>query len=98
VIRKNEAAIAAAAFFSNVDVVNVSASNEKNPMQVAGASLYKELLQHRLTKTIPWFLTLIGAAQDAMSGRGGVLLSVLEVPREVQRLAELRRGRDRQPR
>jgi hypothetical protein len=35
VIRKNEAAIAAA-FFSNVDVVNVSAADEKNQVQVAG--------------------------------------------------------------
>jgi hypothetical protein len=66
VIRKNEAAIAAA-FFSNVDVVNVSAADEKNKIQIAGADLYKQLLQHRLTKTIPWFLTLIGAAQDAMT-------------------------------
>lgn len=66
VIRKNEGA-AAAAFFSNMDVVNVSAVNDKNPVQVLGAQLYKELLQHRLTKTIPWFLTLLGALQDAMT-------------------------------
>jgi hypothetical protein len=31
----------------------------------AGADLMQELLQHRLTKTIPWFLTLMGAYQDA---------------------------------
>lgn len=66
VIRKTEAAIAAA-FFANVDVVNLSAANEKDPKQVTGSKFYKELLQHRLTKTIPWFLTLIGGAQDALT-------------------------------
>ncbi len=66
VIRKNEAA-AASAYFSNVDVVNVAASNEKNQAQVLGAALYKELLQYRLTKSIPWFLTCIGGYQDAMT-------------------------------
>lgn len=66
VIRKNEAA-AAAAYFSNVDVVNVAASNERDPKQVMAAKLYKELLQYRLTKSIPWFMTLIGGFQDAMT-------------------------------
>jgi hypothetical protein len=66
VIRKNEAS-AAAAFFSNLDVVNVDPSNEKDPKQVFGAQLYKALLQYRLTKSIPWFMTLIGGFQDAMT-------------------------------
>lgn len=66
VIRKNEAA-AAAAFFSNLDVVNLDPSNEKDPRQVFGAQLYKALLQYRLTKSIPWFITLIGGFQDAMT-------------------------------
>lgn len=66
VIRKNEGA-AAAAFFSNMDVVNIAPVNGKNAVQVLGAQLYKELLQHRLTKTIPWFMTLLGALQDAMT-------------------------------
>ncbi len=69
-IRKNEAA-AAAAFFSNLDVVNISAENDKNPAQVSASKLYKALLQYRLTKQapigIPWFLTLIGGLQDAMT-------------------------------
>lgn len=72
VIRKNEAA-AATAYFANVDVVNVSPSNEKNEMQVVGAAVYKELLQYRLTKTIPWFLTAMGALQDALTV--GVVIS-----------------------
>lgn len=66
VIRKNEAA-AAAAYFSNVDVVNVAASNAKDEQQDLAAKLYKELLQYRLTKSIPWFMTLIGGFQDAMT-------------------------------
>ncbi len=66
VIRKNEAA-AAAAYFSNVEVVNIDPSNERDPRQVFGAELYKVLLQYRLTKSIPWFLTLIGGFQDAMT-------------------------------
>jgi hypothetical protein len=35
--------------------------------------MYKELLQYRLTKTIPWFQTLIGALQDATTV--GVVIS-----------------------
>lgn len=66
VIRKNEAA-AAAAFFSNIDVVNLDPANEKDMKQVFGAQLYKALLQYRLTKSIPWFLTLIGGFQDAQT-------------------------------
>jgi hypothetical protein len=66
VIRKNEAA-AAAAFFSNIDVVNIDPSNQKDLKQVFGAQLYKALLQYRLTKSIPWFMTLIGGFQDAMT-------------------------------
>jgi len=64
VMRKNEAA-AAAAFFSNVDRMNVSAVNEADKMQRASAEIMKELLQYRLTKSIPFFQTLIGALQDA---------------------------------
>jgi hypothetical protein len=66
VIRKNEAAMAAA-FFSNMDVVNVQPANDKDPKQVLASKLHKELLQYRLTKSVPWFLTLIGAGQDAMT-------------------------------
>jgi len=64
VVRKNEAA-AAAAFFSNMDVVDVTAVNQSDRESVASAHIMKEILQYRLTKTIPWFLTLIGGLQDA---------------------------------
>ena len=55
---------AAAAFFSSEDVVNVEAENPQDPMQSASAQVMRELMQYRLTKTIPWFLTMVGAFQD----------------------------------
>lgn len=70
VIRKNEAA-ASAAFFTNPDVLSIAAENDKDDRQVLGAQFYKALLQHRLTKPspvgIPWYLTLIGGFQDALT-------------------------------
>lgn len=72
VIRKNEAAMATA-YFSNVDVMNVAAADEKNPEQVMSATMYKHLVQYRLTKSIPWFLTAVGALQDASTV--GVVIS-----------------------
>lgn len=62
-VRKGEAA-SAAAFFSNEDVVNIRAQDDDDPQQRASAEINKQLLQYRLTKTIPWFLTLVGARQD----------------------------------
>jgi hypothetical protein len=64
VVRKNEAA-AAAAFFANVDVVSVEPENDADGAQVASAELMNELLNYRLTKTIPWYMLLIGALQEA---------------------------------
>src|SRR5271167_3363252 len=63
VIRKNEAA-AAAAFFSNLDVVDVAASNQSVKEELVSAEVTKQLLQYRLTKTIPWFAFLLGSFQD----------------------------------
>lgn len=62
-IRNNEAA-AAAAFFTNQDVVSLEAQNPADEMQQASSEVMKELLQYRLTKTIKWFMTCIGAFQD----------------------------------
>jgi len=64
VVRKNEAA-AAAAFFANVDVVSIEPENDADPLQVASAELLNELVNYRLTKTIPWYMILIGALQEA---------------------------------
>lgn len=66
VLRKNEAT-AALAFFSNPDVTTIDPVNPDDEMQVASAGVMKELLQYRLTKTIPWFLTSIGGFQDSMN-------------------------------
>lgn len=65
-IRKNEA-IAAEAFFSTKDVVSIEAEDDEDEQQQASAAIMLELLQYRLTKSIPWFLTLVGAYQDALS-------------------------------
>lgn len=63
-VRKDEAATAAA-FFSTADIMSVQAEDETNPLQAANAVLMREILNYRLTRTIPWFLTCMGARQDA---------------------------------
>jgi hypothetical protein len=64
IIRKNEAA-AAAAFFSNMDLIDVDPMNGEEKSEVVSAAVTKELLQYRLTKSIPWFQITVGAIQDA---------------------------------
>jgi hypothetical protein len=64
VIRKNEAA-GAAAFFSNADIISTEAANASDPQQVASAAMMKELLQFRLKKSIKWYQNVMGALQDA---------------------------------
>ena len=66
VIRKNEAA-AAAAFFSNMEVVDVNASDQTDKAQVMSADVMKSLLQYRLTRTIPWYQIVQGGIQDAQT-------------------------------
>src|SRR6266480_359374 len=66
VIRRHEAT-AAMAFFSNPDVTSIDPVDQDDDEQIASAEIMKELLQYRLTKSIPWFLTAIGAFQDAMT-------------------------------
>lgn len=63
-IAKYEAA-AAAAFFSNSDIVSIEPENPSDKMEIASAESYKKLIQYRLTKSIPWYPTLLGAFQDA---------------------------------
>ena len=75
VIRKNEAA-AAEAFFSTNDVVKMAPENDNDPVQLASAAVMSELLQYRLTKTLPWFQIIIGAYQDAQTV--GVVASAQE--------------------
>jgi len=66
IIRKNEAA-AAAAFFSNMDTVSIGAQDQSNKAQLASATVMKNLLQYRLTKSIPWYQIVLGGIQDAQT-------------------------------
>ena len=66
VIRKNEAA-GAVALFSNMDVVNITPGNPDDQMSVAAAAADKELLEYRLSRTIPAFPLVMGALQDAQT-------------------------------
>jgi hypothetical protein len=63
-VRSNEAA-GVAAFFANPDAASIEPQNPDDPLQVASAAVQKELLNYRLENSIPWFLTCIGALQDA---------------------------------
>lgn len=64
VIRKNEAA-AAAAYFSNLELVSISPMNEAIKEERAAAEVMEQLLKYRLSISIPWFLVMMGAMQDA---------------------------------
>jgi hypothetical protein len=66
VIRKHEAA-ACKAFFSNQDVASIKALNEADQKQRLSAAIMEELIDYRLTHTIPWFKVLIGGLQDAQA-------------------------------
>jgi hypothetical protein len=59
-----EAQFARAVFATN-DLVSITAINDNDEMQAASADINQQLLQYRLTHTIPWFLTVMGAFQDA---------------------------------
>lgn len=64
IIRKNEAA-AAVALFSNMDIVDVTPGNPADITNVASAACIKQLLEYRLSKTIPAFPLVMGAIQEA---------------------------------
>lgn len=61
--RKSEA-LCAAAYFSTADVVDISAQNDNDPRKQASALFWKAAIDHRLTKSVPWFMTTMGAYQD----------------------------------
>jgi len=71
-IRRHEAA-AAVAFFGTLDVVNCLPENPADDNSVKGAKISKNWLTYHLDHSIPWFQTLIGAYQDAMTS--GVVIS-----------------------
>lgn len=62
----NHMAAAASAFFSTQDILDIQASDQDNEMQVDSAKLWKEVMQIRLTEDNNWFVTAMGAVQDAL--------------------------------
>lgn len=65
-ITRNEAQ-AATAFFSTQDIVNVEPEDQTNPLAKVQADINAQLLNYRLEHDVPWFLTCMGAFQDAMT-------------------------------
>lgn len=57
-----EAALTVAAF-STQEVVDIQPEDERDPLQVASASINKNILQYRLDRRMPWFQTAVGAYQ-----------------------------------
>lgn len=66
IIRKNEAA-GAVALFSNSEIIDVTPGNPDSPMSVASAACIKEIIEYRLSRTIPAFPLVMGAIQDAQA-------------------------------
>lgn len=62
--RDFEAAVAVA-FFASEDVATVTAENPNDAVQVASADINHYLVNYYLTKKVPWFKNVIGAAQDS---------------------------------
>lgn len=62
-IKSQEAGMAAAAFATK-ELVQITAQDTTNEVQIASAKISKTMLQYRLEKSIPWFLTVQGAYQD----------------------------------
>jgi hypothetical protein len=84
-VRKLEAA-AAAAFFATADALTTTPPNPKDKMQRLAADADSELLNYRLSTPrngIPWFLTCIGALQDAAK-QSVVISKQVWVYREVE--------------
>jgi len=57
-------ASAAAALFTNDDLLAVTGIDKGDQVQAESARLHQAILQHRLEVSIPWFLTVLGAFQD----------------------------------
>lgn len=59
-----EAAFAKAMFSTN-DLVSIEPENDNDPLQRVSADINSLLMQYRLTHSIKWFMTAMGAYQDA---------------------------------
>jgi hypothetical protein len=71
-VRRHEAA-SALAYFSTADMANCKPEDPRDKAAALGAQFCKALIEYRLEHSIPWFLTIIGAYQDAMNT--GVVIS-----------------------
>jgi hypothetical protein len=63
---KSEAAVVRA-LFSTEDLISVKPENDADFMQQVSAEINQELLQYRLSKTIPWYQTVVGAWQNCFN-------------------------------
>jgi hypothetical protein len=54
----------AAAFFSSADVVAIESEDADNQEQSDAAKLMKELVNYRLTSTVPWYQIVLGGLQE----------------------------------
>lgn len=63
-VRKNESSFASA-LFSGVDVVKLEAEDTDDPRKRRDAAYWHEVINYRLTKTIPWYKIALGAFQEA---------------------------------
>jgi hypothetical protein len=66
IIRKNESALCAA-LFSNLDLIEVEPANPEETDEIVSAEVMQQVLQERLTVTMPWFQFAMGAFQDAQT-------------------------------
>lgn len=66
VIRKNEAALCAA-LFSNLQLIECEAANPDEPEEIVSAEVMQQVIQERLTVTMPWFKFAIGSLQDGQT-------------------------------
>jgi hypothetical protein len=61
---RSSSATAAAALFSNLDVLDLQPENKNDPAQVFSARVMKNIVAYYLDRKIPWYLTVMGAWQD----------------------------------
>lgn len=58
-------AAAASAYFTSADVVVIEAEDQDNKRQCEAASFIKQLVNYRLTQTIPWYQLVLGGVAEA---------------------------------
>jgi len=57
-------ASSAAAYFASSDIVAIEAEDSDNKEQVEAARLMKELINYRLSQTVPWYQLVLGGVQE----------------------------------